>query len=686
MLYFSGNLLSPPGMERRQPLASRYKSPHLLLILILFAYLLIGIATVKDFGESFDEDYAYNYAKNSLAAYIGQGKNLRNDQGSLHVMVAKIGSDFLTKIHPQWLPIESWHFMHFLSFLAGLVFLYIICLKINAPGPGREGSGIPKPAIPKQWGAIGAVLLFSTQPLLWGHAFINYKDVPFMASFLGGIALGLVMVDSFASASVETPIPTHPSLRLSLSKEWAGMEKKRKARLIWICAIVIGIWVALLVARPMINEMIGSLVAQAFHSDPSSLVGKIFSRLAERREDIVLENYIRKAQVLYLQFFFLYTLGTIGLLILAAMYTFSTTVKRAWVEDGRPFWHSFLLSFKNGRVLAAGVMLGICSSIRTAGPLVAVLVGIYFLMKLGRKAWPVLFAYLLIAFLATYITWPSLWGSPVKNYLVSFSQSSDFNWEGKVMFAGIDYKPQDLPGSYFPTLLSIQFTETALLVFIIGILAVAIKSYRKLIDWRLSLLVGVWFLAPFLAAMIFRPTIYDNFRHFLFAIPPIFIIGSVGIQSLLERIKNVVISVLLLAVLVLPGIVGIVRLHPYEYVYYNSIVGGTSGAFREFEMDYWATSYRAATDYLNQNAPPNSSVIAWGPYWVVKDYARPDLEIIDYRRSADVVETADYAVLSTRHDKDLTLFPTAQPVCEIGRQGALFAVVKQLNSTEGAQP
>ena len=318
---------------------------------------------------------------------------------------------------------------------------------------GNADSGVSKPATPKQWGAIGAVLLFSTQPLLWGHAFINYKDVPFMAFFLGGIALGLVMVDSFASANHETQAPTHPSLRLSLSKEWAGMEKKRKARLIWFCAIVVGIWVALLVARPLISEMIGTLVAQAFQSDPSGLVGKIFSRLAERREDLVLENYIRKAQALYLRFFLLYTLVTIGLVFLAAMYAFSTSVKRLWAEEGRPFLRSFLLSFKNGRVLAAGVMLGFCSSIRTAGPLVAVLVGVYFLIKQGKKAWPVLFAYLLIGFLVTYITWPSLWGSPVKNYLVSFSQSSDFNWEGKVMFAGVDYPSQDLPGSYFPVLL-----------------------------------------------------------------------------------------------------------------------------------------------------------------------------------------------------------------------------------------
>jgi hypothetical protein len=142
-------------MEKRPSLVSRLKSPHLLLVLILFAYLLVGIATIQDFGESIDEDYAYNYAKNSLAAYIGQGKHLRNDQGSVYIMVARLGSDFLSKIHPQWLPVESWHLMHFLSFLMGLGFLYIICLKINAPGPGRGGSTIPKPVTSRQWGRSG---------------------------------------------------------------------------------------------------------------------------------------------------------------------------------------------------------------------------------------------------------------------------------------------------------------------------------------------------------------------------------------------------------------------------------------------------------------------------------------------------------------------------------------------------
>ncbi len=33
----------------------------------------------------------------------------------------------------------------------------------------------------------------------------------------------------------------------------------------------------------------------------------------------------------------------------------------------------------------------------------------------------------------------------------------------------------------------------------------------------------------------------------------------------------------LIALVVLPGLIGIVRLHPYEYIYYNTFIGGEAG-------------------------------------------------------------------------------------------------------------
>src|SRR5690606_8290126 len=55
-------------------------------------------------------------------------------------------------------------------------------------------------SIAKRWlhqtAALGATLLFTTQPLLWGHAFINPKDTPFLSLFLISIVLGFKAFDS----------------------------------------------------------------------------------------------------------------------------------------------------------------------------------------------------------------------------------------------------------------------------------------------------------------------------------------------------------------------------------------------------------------------------------------------------------------------------------------------------------
>jgi len=81
------------------------------------------------------------------------------------------------------------------------------------------------------------------------------------------------------------------------------------------------------------------------------------------------------------------------------------------------------------------------------------------------------------------------------------------------------------------------------------------------------------------------------------------------------------------AALVLPGIIAGIQLHPYEYIYYNSFIGGERGAQGRFELDYWATSYRAAMDYVNGVAPANGKIFVAGPSYIAEIYARRDLKI-----------------------------------------------------------
>jgi hypothetical protein len=136
----------------------------------------------------------------------------------------------------------------------------------------------------------------------------------------------------------------------------------------------------------------------------------------------------------------------------------------------------------------------------------------------------------------------------------------------------------------------------------------------------------------------------------------------------------------IILVILLPNIFWLVRLHPYQYIYYNSLVGGVGGAFRDYEMDYWGISYKGAAEFLNENAPSGSQVIVWGPDHLVTNLIRPDIRVIEFRQvSEEKDQNADYAVISTRHNKDETLYPEAKTIYSEGRDGAIFVVIKQLN-------
>jgi hypothetical protein len=101
------------------------------------------------------------------------------------------------------------------------------------------------------------------------------------------------------------------------------------------------------------------------------------------------------------------------------------------------------------------------------------------------------------------------------------------------------------------------------------------------------------------------------------------------------RLPNPALLVLVIIVL-LPGLIGILRLHPYEYTYYNSLVGQTEEINGKYELDYWCTSYREAMDFVNSAGSSGDKVLVLGPISNAQTFAREDLELIpDYVGSSD---------------------------------------------------
>ena len=62
----------------------------------------------------------------------------------------------------------------------------------------------------------------------------------------------------------------------------------------------------------------------------------------------------------------------------------------------------------------------------------------------------------------------------------------------------------------------------------------------------------------------------------------------------------------------------LIRLHPYEYLFYNSLVGGLEGASRSYDLDYWFNSMPEAIGQLEAYLRRTS---AGDPNWPSEIYS-----------------------------------------------------------------
>jgi hypothetical protein len=297
---------------------------------------------------------------------------------------------------------------------------------------------------------------------------------------------------------------------------------------------------------------------------------------------------------------------------------------------------------------------------------------------MGKKSIPIMLYYFSIAALTTYLTWPFLWDSPACHFFESLRAIQAFPFENTVKFMGNMYSPASLPWFYVPALILFQLTEPVILLFGIGF-AVSIRNFIKRLAGNKALLILYsWFIIPIGMFIFLHSNAYDNFRQFFFLLPPMFILAGMTLEAMYRRVNQTAISLVLAALFILPGIFSILSLHPYEYIYYNCFVGGARGAAAGFETDYWLTSYREATFYLNTNAPANAKILVFGNTFNVDHNARKDIRIFGFDSENAIQGDYDYALISTRYNAHLAILPDAEVVYEARKNGVLLCVIKKL--------
>ena len=117
-------------------------------------------------------------------------------------------------------------------------------------------------------------------------------------------------------------------------------------------------------------------------------------------------------------------------------------------------------------------------------------------------------------------------------------------------------------------------------------------------------LVAFMAIFPVLCTVIVSGPAFTGRRHFLYVVPPLAVLASIGLDGLLGTMKRLGAAIGATAMTVLGAAfawtaVELVQLHPHQYLFFNSLVGGLEGATRRYDTDYWVNIMPEAVAGLN---------------------------------------------------------------------------------------
>jgi 4-amino-4-deoxy-L-arabinose transferase-like glycosyltransferase len=225
--------------------------------------------------------------------------------------------------------------------------------------------------------------------------------------------------------------------------------------------------------------------------------------------------------------------------------------------------------------------------------------------RLGRFVLSLLPA-VALAYAVMALVWPWSVVDPFNplRAVVYFSHFFEKPWHE--LFAGELVDVTDMPRSYVPTLFALQLPEIFLGLGLAGVAGSAIAACRRdLTASRRAVLVLVPLAAtlPIVATVLARPAMYNGIRHFVFVLPPLAVLGGLAGAWLIEALRRhsrwlaAAAGIAFMAGIALP-IVEMVRLHPYEYTFFNRLAGGVAEARGRYMLDYWGLSFKQASQGL----------------------------------------------------------------------------------------
>lgn len=267
--------------------------------------------------------------------------------------------------------------------------------------------------------------------------------------------------------------------------------------------------------------------------------------------------------------------------------------------------------------------------------------------------------------------WPYLWADPIGRVqsVISFYKEIGTTTSDATRFTTF------FGFNTFPLVWIITTTPpVVLLLSIIGILY-SLLNVRKHED-KFELLILLWLIVPIARVVWPHSNTYGGVRQLMEYIPALAILSGIGYAGLLSIAKKysyavpVTLSVITLGFLVLVST--LISIHPNENVYFNTLIGGLSGA-KKTNMPYWGfsfgTPYREAVSWINKNAEQDATLVF--AYELIPNFPRlwlrPDIQLINAERSGYLMKgeyaiTLNYQGTDTRSYYDLFLSKFIRPV------------------------
>jgi hypothetical protein len=344
-----------------------------------------------------------------------------------------------------------------------------------------------------------------------------------------------------------------------------------------------------------------------------------------------------------------------------------------------------------------GILLGAALGMRVLGLLMVSYAGLAMVVRVPQlRVGPMrdrlsVFAHSVIAlapaFLIGYVimiaAWPWSALAPL-NPLRGLIDFGDFHYQIHTLLNGHVYEMDKVPRLYVPIYLLIKLpllmlagaATALLLVFWPGRTARGAGDRR--IETALLVFIAVF---PVICEVIDRGPAFTGLRHFLFVVPAFAVLAGIGFDWLVNEFAARTRALAAGALMAIAGVLIwnaaiLVQLHPYQYLYYNPLVGGLEGAARLYVTDYWVNIMPEAVDdletyiaTLDATDPDHNYLVAvCGERLPFEEEAGPHL------KWSDDWEKADFFIAPTHMNCDREL--NGKVIATISRLGARIGVVK----------